>query len=202
MGLLRGLAAGRLSVLHCTGLQLTGASTQALLLPSSPRRLYDVRTLAVGDRSTLRKVQLAGQLLHASTFQLQGSPGLCCVVRQGPGAVTLQVRARLWRCLPGWQHVQRCVSFQACLCCSSLHSSAATNARLPRHSPPPAAADPLGLQVFGLPSLTQLLEAPLPKVVEHNWCWDERFDKAPGRAMSGSRHGHVALLGRGNELAR
>jgi hypothetical protein len=70
--------------------------------------------------------------------------------------------------------------------------------------PRPTAAPPLNSppQVFGLPSLTQLLEAPLPRLLEHEWRWDARFDAAPGRALSSSRHGHVALLGRGNELVR
>ncbi len=66
-----------------------------LIASESYLRLYDVRTLSVGDRSTLRKVQLTGQLLAASTFQVQGSPGLCCIVRHGAASATLQVGLQL-----------------------------------------------------------------------------------------------------------
>ncbi len=64
--------------------------------------------------------------------------------------------------------------------------------------PPPSSA----LQVYGLPSLSLIMDMPVSRLVEYEWGWDARHDARPGRALSCSRHGHVALLGKGNELLR
>lgn len=54
-------------------------------------RLYSIQHVVLGDRTTIKKLPLAGQLLFAAAVSADGAPALVCLVAAAEGETHMQV---------------------------------------------------------------------------------------------------------------
>ncbi len=180
-----------------------------LLVTDQYLRIYTASSVIAADRSTHAKRHGACQLVYARVVVAAGGAAGVVALAAAEHGLAVHVGAG-W--VPWWNHVTAdgggaglrswsCSCWAVCVRLANCYGIAAAwgaSDRFPRCDD--VTSGPCPLQVYALPTLELVHEAPLS--ASTGWYWDvpPGHERRLGRLAATSRLGHLTLLGLSQEL--